>query len=503
MSDNDPGIIDIPTLDQPDAWETSYLFNDVNTPEIPATMLTDCLCDFACALANATETPEALSVMMILGILSTVLSKKFIVSPKEGWHEPVNIYTIVALPPANNKSLVLKTCTKPLIKWEREKKQSLEAEIKRHLSQRKTQEKIIDSMRIKASKISDLNEQQNLINSIAEKEASLAEPPIIPVLFNNDVTSESLVIATYEQKGKFAVISDEGGILETLAGLYSHGSANIDILLKGIDGGEIRVRRKDRNISVNPFLTIALVVQPSIIQNMGDKRAYFGNGALERFLYALPNSKLGYRTHDKPSVTETIQNAYENKIKSLLDIPFLYFNGEEMPYKLTLSISALKLWSDFQADVEKDLRPEGRLSCCQGWGGKISGFALRIAGLLHIAKHGCHQLIIDDEIMLKAVEISLLLIEHAIAAYGLMSIDQTTQDAKEVFKWIKNNGKLYFTQSDVTFAFRNRKLRNTERLSKAISQLIYRNIISHPQRIQTRKPTTIYFVNPKIISEIT
>ena len=88
--------------------------------------------------------------------------------------------------------------------------------------------------------------------------------------------------------------------LETLAGLYSHGSANIDILLKGIDGGEVRVHRKDRSAILNPYLTVVLTVQPVVMQNMAGKRAYLGKGVLERFLYVLPQSQLGYRTHNTP-----------------------------------------------------------------------------------------------------------------------------------------------------------------------------------------------------------
>jgi replicative DNA helicase len=79
-------------------------FDEIETPDIPASLLPDVFGEFAKALAQATETPEALSVMTVLGVLSTCLAKRFCVSPKEGWQEPVNIYTLIALPPANHKS---------------------------------------------------------------------------------------------------------------------------------------------------------------------------------------------------------------------------------------------------------------------------------------------------------------------------------------------------------------------------------------------------------------
>lgn len=503
MQTPNPSTIELPTLEDPDAWEAPILFDEINTPEIPARLLPGVLGDFASALSIATETPEALTVMTLLGVISACVSKRFVVSPKEGWQEPINIYTLVALPPANNKSLVLNCCTHPLVEWEKQAAIIMEPEIKRQRSERKTQEKIIEGLRAKASKVASSSEQQSLIKEITEKENKLIEPQLAPAIFANDATPEALATLTHEQGGRFAVFSDEGGIMETLAGLYNQGNANIDILLKGIDGGAVRVRRKDRSININPYLTIVLTVQPAVIQRMGEKRAYSGNGALERFLYALPNSKLGFRTHNNPPVAIPIKKQYEEKIKDLIDIPPQMINRQQVPFILTLSEEAFKSWRKFQAQVELDLRPDGRLINCQGWGGKISGFALRIAGLLHVIENQFFHLIIKEHTMNNALEIASLLIEHAIAAYGMMKIDEATHDAKELFLWIKQKSTLSFTKSEITSAMRNKKMAKKERLSKAIDLLIERNIISPPSKLPTRKPTTIFRVNPEVIVKIT
>jgi hypothetical protein len=283
MSPLNSEMIELPEITHPDAWDDPIPFDDVETPEIPAILLPEPFGNFAAALANETETAQSLSVMTILGVLSTVLAKRVTISPKEGWVEPINIYSLIALPPANNKSLVLKKCTDPLINWEREQAALLDYEIRRCQSERKTQEKIIEGMRKKAAASKNLMEQKDLIAQTTEKEIHLIEIPVLPQLFVNDTTPESLVINVFEQGGRFAIFSDEGGIIETLAGLYSNGNSNIDILLKGIDGGELRVRRKDRSFNLNPYLTIVLAIQPAIIQTMSEKRSYIGNGALERF----------------------------------------------------------------------------------------------------------------------------------------------------------------------------------------------------------------------------
>lgn len=494
------GVIELPSLEEVSAWDAPVLFDEFETSDISADVLPDLFGEFAASLAHATETPESLSIMTILGVISTVVAKRYVVSPKEGWAEPVNIYTLIALPPANNKSLVLNYCTKPLLEWERQQSLQKEMDIKRQRSELKTQEKIIEVLRAKAAKEQNSIEQRSLIEEITQKEAGLREIPALPLLFTNDATPESLTNMMHEQGGRLAIFSDEGGILETLAGLYSNGISNIDILLKGIDGGEVRVRRKDRSIMLNPYLTVVLTVQPSVIQKMGEKRAYLGNGTLERFLFVLPKSKLGYRTHDKPPIPCGVQQAYQTKIISMLDhFSSLERNKSESPQVLKLTSNAYQYWRSFQATIEEQLRPEGVLSSCQGWAGKISGFALRIAGLLHIAAGDLRNLLISDEAMQHALSIATILTDHAIAAFGLMGIDQTTEDAKAIFQWIKINNKKTFTQTEIMLAMRNKKLGKSERLQRALQILADRNIVSLPVKLPTRKPTTLYYINPVLI----
>jgi putative DNA primase/helicase len=101
-------------------WAEPILFDDLNTPQIPARLLPKEMANFTAALAETTETPEALAVMSVLGIISVVAAKRFVVCPIDGWREPVNIYMAVILPPGNNKSFVLNNALSPLIKWERQ-----------------------------------------------------------------------------------------------------------------------------------------------------------------------------------------------------------------------------------------------------------------------------------------------------------------------------------------------------------------------------------------------
>jgi hypothetical protein len=240
-------------------------------------------------------------------------------------------------------------------------------------------------------------------------------------------------------------------------------------------------------------------MQPVVIQNMGNKKAYSGNGLLERFLFVLPKSNLGFRTHDTPPVPTRIREAYEKQIESLLDIQGSGIKGQRQSKVLSLADDTLAEWRQFQLAVEAELRPDGRLSSCQGWGGKISGFALRIAGLLHLAEHHLDNHIISANTMRSALQIAALLKDHALAAFGLMGIDQSTADAKEIWRWVETQGKGSFTRTDLTSSMRHKKFGKAERLNKALDVLIERNLVSQPRKRPTRKPTLVYHVNPKLL----
>ena len=471
-------------------WEVPILFDNFDTKEIPAEILPSPLKEFAKALSKSTETPEAMAVMSVIAVLSTSLQGKFEVMPREGGEhkETLNIYTLTALPPANRKSAILKSCTYPLQEWEKEQKEILEPEIIKQKSRYESEKKVIEAMRKQLK--SDGNNYDS-IEKIAQKESELKEPQTLPRLFVNDTTPESLAIMVAEQNNRMSVFSDEGGIVETMAGLYSGGSANIDILLKGWDGGHLRQKRKDRDLDINPLLTINLVVQPIIIQNLGSKKAYAGKGLLERFLYCLPKSNLGYRSNEQTAITKQIKNNYNHKIRDLLNIPY-----QKDPIILSLDDKSFKEWRDFQNMIEIDLRPEGRLAICQGWGGKICGHALRIAGLFHVAEYGKDCTKINIGTIQKALELCSLLNYHAIAAFSAMEVDPDTKDSKEILRWIEAFKLDYFSKADLTKKMQNRASMNAERLDKLLNILSQRNIISDP--IKEGKKTINFKVNPAI-----
>jgi hypothetical protein len=67
------------------------------------------------------------------------------------------------------------------------------------------------------------------------------------------------------------------------------------------------------------------------------------------------------------------------------------------------------------------------------------------------------------------------------------------------FNWITTQNSSSFTQAEITYAMRNRKLGKKERLIRALEILIDRNILQTKTDNSTRKPTTHFLINPNLI----
>jgi len=484
-------------------WEEPVLFDEFKTGDIPSSILPTPYREFSEALSDAMEVPSAMTVAGVFGVVSAAVSHRFYVSPKPGWNEPINVYLAVGIDPGNLKSPTQKKLIKGTIDWEIEQAEKIAPEIKRAASERKTREKLIDRLRTKAANQKDPDLLKLEIRDIADMEVELEDPPVLPKIFATDTTPEQLAFNTHEQGGRFAVISDEGGIMKVIAGLYSGGNANIDIVLKGIDGGAVRVRRKDRSFDLNPFLTFCLFCQPSVIKNMGRESAFDGNGLVERFMYLLPESRLGYRSHSNKPLDKQLQSEYDDKIKTLLNNYMVSEADNESRWTLELDSKAFREWRDFQDHIETQLRPGGKLYPILGWGGKICGYALRLAGLLHVMEYGHHSLMISLKTMDRALEFSALLVDHALAAFNLMGVVSEGQKKfKALLDWIQSGGKTRFRRRDCLRDLHGR-FKDVKELEGFLKNMESLHIISPPIRIQTGgAPGIFHDVNPKLSQEV-
>jgi hypothetical protein len=452
--------------------------------------------EMAEATAAATETPLALSSLLSLAVASASIAAKAVVSPEPGYEEPLNIYTCPSMESGNRKTAALKLVLAPLAAWEAEEMERTAPRRKVLESERKTTEVRIEKLRRDSARKGD---DPAILAEIRKLEANLPTVPPVPRVWVDDCTPEALAILMYERNERMAVLSDEGGIFETLAGRYSKGVPNLDLWLKAHSVSPVRVDRVDvarPPIILNrPHLTVGISPQPDVLEALRDKPGFRGRGLLARFLYALPKSPLGYRTLEPQPVPAAIADRYRVGIRQLLEVPL----GAAV--RLRLSVEAYQEWKAFQKAIELQLRDGGKLDGLRDWGSKLPGACLRLAGIFHAVERGGF---VDPEIshgtIQRALDLGACLISHAQCVFDLMERDPNIEDAERLLAWIVSRDEPTFTVRD---CFRAHQRRFT-RVDALLPVLALLQEHCHIRRVEGesrggRPPSDTCRVNPKLL----
>lgn len=484
--------------------EIPLLFDEIQAPDLSPDLLPGWLGDYVAAVARNTQTPPAMAIMLALSVVATCTAKRFAVFPYgEGYNEPMNLWTATALPPASRKTAVFSAMTSPLVAWEKAETERLAPEVRRVAIQRSALVKRQEKLEKDAANADDPARTESLMREIERLVEIMPEALCPPRLWSGDTTPERLQSLMVEHGERMAVLSDEGGIFEVMAGLYNDGRANLDIFLQAHAGQAVRVDRQGRTAHLNaPALSFGLAIQPAVLADMtcGSKRQFRGKGTLARFLYAVPRSNIGCRdVRATYQVPEDVMERYRSGLFGLLSIPPQIVEGREVPRRLSLSAEALDCWLTFADMVEKRQGDGGDLETLQDWSGKLPGAVLRISGNFHLAEHGGDTPEkIEVSTINKATELCSLLIDHAKAAFSMMDIDPNQADAKALLQWFNGERLSRFSRGEVFRRFKGRFTGKTGRLDKALAELQLRQIITPVTESTRGRPATVFIVNPNL-----
>lgn len=483
-------------------WQAPISLEASRLPPWPDGVFPDAVQDFVTALSVSTETPPELAALMVLSAISAAAQGKFRVRVKQDYFEPVNTWTLCALPPGSRKTAVQNAATAPLSAWEKWQKDIIEPEIKKAKADRATITEQINQLRKEAGKAKG-TEFDSLKREIAQLETELPETPKMPQIWTQDATPEGMGAIMGENSERMAVLSDEGGIFDILAGRYSGGIPNLDLFLQGHAGSPVRVNRGTRPpiFMQNPALTLGLSPQPEILRGLTTNPSFRGRGLLGRFLYALPPSNLGYRTLDARPMRDEVKATYERILTSILnDDGSRDADGNPCPHILKISPDAATAWQAFAHRVEAGMREGGTFAHITDWAGKLPGAVARIAALLHIARHALSdaaKVEIDIEDMSAALRMADALSAHALAVFDLMGADPALDGARVILRWIERERKAEFTFRDCHYAHKTRYKRVAE-IEPAIEVLIERHFIRARVAKVAYRPSRIFEVNPVV-----
>jgi Protein of unknown function (DUF3987) len=490
-------------------WEPPVPFYEVALPPFPNQALPDWQRAFVKAEAEATQTPPDLAGMLTLSVMAATCAKKVRIQIKEGYTEPVNIYTATALAPGNRKTQVFADVVAPLEAWESAQAEVLRDEIAEAQARYRIMEQAVQKAQSDAAKASPTEREALTTEAIQlARELAAMHVPMPPRLIADDVSPERLATLLRDHDGRMAVMAAEGDVFDLMAGRYGNGSRNFGVYLRGHAGDTLRVDRVGRppEFVQQPALSLGLAIQPEVLRGLIDKPGFRGRGLLGRFLYAIPPSLLGRRKPDAPPVPAKIRNTYQAHLRKLLQfLPDTDEEGRPQPHMLRLSqVAAARLHAFAQA-VEPQLSEFGGLGHMTDWAGKLVGATARLAALLHMGDHVTADkpwaIPIPAGTVDRAIRIARYLIPHARAAYAEMGGDPVVEAARYVLAWIRQQPATHVTKRTL-FEGTKGRFKRVSALEPALALLIEHGFLrERPPEERTgpgRKPSPLYDVNPLI-----
>lgn len=424
-------------------------FDDEDILEFPINEFPDYIRDFIIQVSESLQVSVDMPAVSFLGILAICVQGKYIVNIKEDWYEPLNLFCTIIAPPAERKSAVLTLLTKPLIKFEEDENKRLLPLKRKYLMEKEA----LENAKNKYIKERYSNKESSInIDEVMKKIDELKEVKEIN-LFTSDVTTEKLASLLADNNGKMAIISAESGLFDIMAGKYNQKSNNFDIYLQGHSGDVIRTDRvnREREIINNPRLTLLILTQPKVIEDILKNASFRGKGLLARILYSYPKSKVGTRRFETSPIDNEILDKYNDLIFSLLNIDN---DKEEILYFTKEAKDELKVFFD---EIENKIHNEYR--DFSDWVGKLVGATARIAGLLSIIKDANNRLI-EKDVVKSSIKISKYFLSNAHKVFENEYFNQDILDAKYILEYIKNNEIYYFKTRDI---LRNRRRFKTNR----------------------------------------
>ena len=490
----------------PYVWPEPTMPGTIATPDIPTDILPGAWGAMAQAVADSTQTPTALSVMCCLGVLATLLQRRYEVSPDgTQYTEPLSLWVASVSPSGTRKTAVLGAYHVPILKWEKLQSDRFRTLIARANAARSTAKKRIEALNQQAAKAKEPSELASIRAEIEREELEMPEEVRAPRLFTGNTTAERAEAMLCEQSERISIHSDEPGIFRVMGGAYSGGAQNIDVFLKGHAGSAMRVDRAGRMAHVDkPAVGFNVMLQPGLVSDVAGSKGFKDSGLIARFLWAVPASNVGKRDVRKRSGLPTaVSAAYATAVDALL-LDYLCEPGE-VPKVQTLGLSeaALDHWLDFSQYIEDRLDPGGEFAAIHDWASKLAGAAARVAALLELARVGLAADMVQFDPMDDAVRLCKLLIPHALAAYGLLGADPIEEDALALLNWARQGGRARFTQSAAKQAMRSRFPSN-EKFTSAAERLIELDCIhcsetfDHKSK-RGRPSSSTYHVNPALI----
>lgn len=484
-----------------EAWEPPIPLDPVTGPPFPVDALPGMIRQLVEAVAEETQTPPDLAALVALGTISAAAGGKYVAYvPSSNWKEPVHAMFVPVAEPGSRKSGVFQHITYPLGEWEREKQETEAPIIAQWESRLRVLEKQLATAENEQGKPPKdgkltVGDAQRMA-AVEALQEHLQARPVPTEISTDDATPEAVKERIIDQGGALAVMSAESAYLSNVAGRYSN-APHLDTILNGHAGDGIKVGRRGKPTeqTQRACLTLCLMLQPQVIEDLGKIDGFRTRGAAARLLPAFPADWIGNRSITTEPVPERLVVAWRDTVRRILDTP-----REASPSVLNLTPEALEAFDAYRAALEPTLKSEG--PHMQGWLAKLAGAVLRIAGLLHIAQsREPERDEIDVDTIRSAIAIGAYFHHHARIMFRMMYGRNGQSEAGEVLDVLRTVGSDSITKRNLYQRIKRRAAFQTvDALNPALDTLedygwIHREKQTGPEG---GRPSEIIFLNPEI-----
>ena len=419
-------------LEPVDAWPELEPLAPPPPPPFPLEALPDWFGAWAEAQAERLQVPPDWPALFGLAGVAMAAQGSVEVEIVPGWAEPVGIYLAVGGEVAGGKTPAMEAALAPIREWEAE----LVAAARPFVARARTRAEAAEAERrtaiSRAGRATEEGERASAETDACRAAERVAEivVPSTPLLASTNATPEGLVRQLDEADGVAAVLSDEGGAffgVTTGRRYNAGGEATLDEILKAYSGSPIAVKRKvgDPLVVPRPRLTIALGLQPELVEAVAADKDLASRGVLARFFWSCARDLVGSRRplSQRRPVDPALSAAYRDRVRGLLGDPEEAAARLGQPRRvrfLRLSAGARAELDRLFVELEPRLGPEGDLSgATRAWVAKQGqGPVARLAALLHLAEDRDLGPEIHASTLTRAVALFRYGAEHAAVALG-------------------------------------------------------------------------------------
>lgn len=462
--------------------------------------------EMAQAVSTSLQVPVDLPGWLGMAVVSAAVGGRRTVSPKDDWVEPVTLYTMPVAAPGEMKSPALSNMAKPLYEEQARRREEDKEKVKEDRHERELLEACITDARSKVIKASDDAKRKSMragLRLLRDELEQLGEAPVMTQLVADDTTPEAAVDVIAEQGERLAILSTEGSFLGNVAGRYSK-NPNPEIVLKGWSQEAHPLNRKGRTLILErPNLTLGLAAQPGLLTGMGEAGDVFQErGLMARFVFSLPDSKVGERVYDTVPIPASVRNAYSAAIKNLMRVVW----DDRETREMTLDTKAKASFRTFWLELEPRHKDHGDLAAVEGWAKKLPGQVLRIAALLALYDDP-ETLVVPGEVMDKVIALVPYMIMHAKLVADLMSKQRQSKlgPARDVLKWLEDTRCRVLNITDAHKALHGRSwCDSVSDIENAVALLIDHGWVAQlptPERApgaKGRPPKPRFAVHPRV-----